>query len=323
MVVFQETLTCRKNAMDKKKARAVQSNNLIESRYILTSSEQKLCLAMISKIQPDDIEFAGLEIKVSELAALIDINLKYAYFEIQKITKRLMGRVIHIPEETGWLLTHWVSSCRYHHEHGTVTLKFDENLKPYLLKLRKEFTKVDLEVVAQFQSIYAIRIYQLLKAFSGIGWREIGVVELKDMLGLKPGQYAEYRDFNKRVIAQAKKEMEAIDETGRPKSDLSFEVETIREERKITRLKFIIIKNKMKEMNKSKAGNIGKSLKTIADSAIKPQQIGRKFNFPEYWDEFLKYIEKEDPGLLPIIASDGPECMLVKVPYNKWSREFK
>ncbi len=306
--------------MDKKKAQAVQSNNLIESRYILTSSEQKLCLAMISKIQPDDIEFAGLEIKVSELAALIDINLKYAYFEIQKITKRLMGRVIHISEETGWLLTHWVSSCRYHHDHGTVTFKFDENLKPYLLKLRKEFTKVDLEVIAQFQSIYAIRIYQLLKAFSGIGWREIGVAELKDILGLKPGQYAEYRDFNKRVIAQAKKEMEATDETGRPKSDLSFEVETIREERKITRLKFIIVKN---EMKKAKAGNVGKSLQQVADSAVKPQPIAKRFYFPEYWDEFLKYIEKKDPDLLPIIASEGPECMLVKVPYNKWSREFK
>lgn len=236
--------------MNKKKALAVQSNNLIESRYILTTSEQKLCLAMISKIKPDDIGFISLEIKVSELAALMDINLKYAYREIQKTTKKLMGRVINIPEETGWLLTHWVSSCRYHHKKGTVTFKFDENLKPYLLQLREEFTKVHLDVVAQFQSIYTIRIYQLLKAFVGIGWREISIDELKEMLGLKLGQYAEYRDFNKRVITQAKKEMDAVDENGINKSDLTFEVETIREGRKITRLKFIIIKNE--QLNKKK-----------------------------------------------------------------------
>lgn len=65
----------------------------------------------------------------------------------------------------------------------------------------------------------------------------------------------------------------------------------------------------------TKAGNVGKSLQKIADSAIKPQPIARQFNFPEYWDEFLKYIEKKDPGLLPIIASEGPQCMLVKAPY--------
>jgi plasmid replication initiation protein len=207
---------------------------------------------MISKIKPDDIGFIGLEIKVSELAALMDINLKYAYREIQKTTKKLMGRVIHIPEETGWLLTHWVSSCRYHHKKGTVSFKFDENLKPYLLQLREEFTKVHLDVVAQFQSIYTIRIYQLLKAFVGIGWREISIDELKEMLGLKLGQYAEYRDFNKRVITEAKKEMDAVDENGMNKSDLTFEVETIREGRKITCLKFIIIKNEQLKKKESK-----------------------------------------------------------------------
>ena len=143
------------------------------------------------------------------------------------------------------------------------------------------------------------------------------------MLGLKTTQYAAIKDFKKYVLAQAKKEMEAIDETGRHKSDLSFQVETIREGRKISRLKFIIVKNDMNAVKKSKAENVGKSLQKIADSAIKPQPIAKRFNFPEYWDEFLKYLEKNDPGLLPIIASEGSECMLVKAPYIAWQREFK
>lgn len=306
--------------MSKKKAVAVQSNNLIESRYILTAAEQKLCLAMISKIKPDDINLTGFEIKVSELAEILDINLKYAYLEIQKTTKRLMGRVIQIPEEKGWLLTHWVSSCRYHHEHGTVTFKFDENLKPYLLQLREEFTKVNIDIITRFQSIYTIRIYQLIKSFAGIGWRDIEISELKNMLGLKPDQYNEYRDFNKRVISQAQKEMDAVDENGTPKSDLTFKIEKIKECRKIVKIKFIIIKNNMDSARLTKNSAVNAANKSL--SAISNQKNpSRSWQFPEHWNEFLEYCQKKDPGLLPIIASDGPETMIVKYPYRKWLDE--
>jgi plasmid replication initiation protein len=300
----------------------VQGNKLIESRYTLTVGEQRLILAMVSRIEHDDADFKKYEISLRELSQLMNISLSNAYHTIDRITETLMQRVLHIPQTDGDVLkSHWVSTAL--HRKNSVVLSFAPELKPYLINLKREFTCLNLSVVTKFQSIYSIRLYQLLCQYRSIGHREIRLDELKEMLCLKKTQYAAIKDFKKYVLAQAKKEMEAIDKTGRPKSDLSFEVETIREGRKISRLKFIIVKNEMKEVKKAKAGNVGKSLQTIADSAIKPQPIARQFNFPEYWDEFLKYIEKEDPGLLPIIASDGPECLLVKVPYNKWSREFK
>jgi plasmid replication initiation protein len=122
---------------------------------------------MASMIHPDDVDFFVYEMRVKDLAELLNFNLKYAYFEIEKITERLMQRVLHIQEGKGWLKIGWVSSSRYNYEKGTVSFKFDPDLKPYMLQLKREFTKSRLLILTKFQSIYSIRIYQLLKQYKG------------------------------------------------------------------------------------------------------------------------------------------------------------
>lgn len=308
--------------MPKKKALVTQSNRLIEARYTLTAAEQKLILALISKIHPEDDDLKPYEMSLNELAQLMGITLSNCRLEIAAVTKRLIGRVLTLQSEPGhFVQVGWI--CRAAHKPGFVYVSFVPDLKPYLLRLKSEFTTCELGVVNQLSGKYTIRLYLLLKQYVSIGWRGFELEELREILGIEKGEYREYKRFSQRVLAQAKKEMEAIDETGKHKCDLTFEVETIREGRKITRLKFIIVKNKPQAVKNTKAGNVGKFVKQITDSATKPPPIARQFNFPEYWDEFLKYIEKKDPGLMPIIASDGPECMLVKEPYTAWKREFK
>jgi plasmid replication initiation protein len=107
----------------------------------------------------------------------------------------------------------------------------------------------------------------LLRQYASIGWREFDLADLRQILGIEKNEYREYKRFSQRVLAQAKKEMDDVDEYGRPKSDLSFEVETIREGRKIDRLKFIIVKNKKKSPNpaKNSIGNVHQA----AASAVK------------------------------------------------------
>jgi plasmid replication initiation protein len=155
--------------------------------------------------------------------------------------------MLYISEETGWLKIGWVSSCRYNKNKGSVSLSFDPKLKPYLLHLRREFTKCKLTVVTRFQSIYSIRIYQLLKQYKGIGYREFRVDELKDILGIGTEKYTKFNQFKVWVLNQAKKEFEKKDESGKFKCDLTFELEKIREGRRIARLKFIIIEQEYHE----------------------------------------------------------------------------
>ncbi|MCI5118407.1 MAG: RepB family plasmid replication initiator protein, partial [Candidatus Electrothrix sp. LOE1_4_5] len=233
--------------MTHKQPIVVQSNRLVEARYSLTVGEQRLILAMVSMIHPDDADFFDYEISVKEFALLMNVDITNAYREIKKISGRIMSRILHIQDEDGWLRIGWISSCRYNKRRGNIVLSFDPKLKPYLLRLKREFTKYNLSIAAQFQSIYSIRIYQLLKQYKKIGYREFRVEELKGIIGIEGDQYPVFQDFYKRVLKQSKKEFEKKDKSGKFQCDLTFELEKIREGRKIARLKFIIVEQEYQE----------------------------------------------------------------------------
>lgn len=219
----------------------VQSNKLVESRYALSVNEQRLVFAVASMIHPDDVDFYPYEIKIRDLAAILNIDLNNAYKNADRLTDQLMQRVLVIPEDDGPLKVGWVSSCKYNNKKGTISFSFDPYLKPYLLQLKRDFTQSKLSILAQFQSIYSIRIYQLLKQYKKIGYREFGVAELKEILGIGKEKYRQFKQFRQWVLNQAQKEFEKKNEAGFPQCDLTFKLETIREGRTIARVKFIII----------------------------------------------------------------------------------
>lgn len=234
-------------SMEKNSALVVQSNKLVESRYTLTVGEQRLVFAVASMIHPDDIDFFPYEIKIPDLAALLNIDVKNAYRDADKITDQLMSRFVVINEEDGPLKVGWVSSCKYNNKKGSISFRFDPSLKPYLIQLKRDFTKSKLTILTQFQSIYSIRIYQLLKQYKKIGYREFSVDELKEILGIDKNKYKQFKQFRQWVLNQAKKEFEMKDKNGFNKCDLTFKLETIREDRKIDRIKFIIIPQSYQE----------------------------------------------------------------------------
>ncbi|CAK8710729.1 Protein involved in initiation of plasmid replication [Candidatus Electrothrix gigas] len=284
----------------KKLSIVVQSNKLVEARYSLTVGEQRLIFAMISLIHSDDVDFFVYEMRVKNLAELLNFDLKYAYFEIEKISERLMQRVLNIREGKGWLKIGWVSSCRYNHETGTVSFKFDPDLKPYLLQLKREFTKSGLLILTKFQSVYSIRIYQLLKQYKGIGYREFGVDELKDILGIGSEKYKRFNQFKVWVLNQAKKEFEKKDESGKFQCDLTFELEKIREGRKIARLKFIIVEQEYHEIQmfipyvskKKQTGSQGESVGT-PPKGVKDRLVYYGIS-PKQADGFIREIGEDD-----------------------------
>lgn len=234
--------------IQKKSHVITQSNELTEARYFLTVGEQKIILLLISMINPEDTDFKSYEMKVTDFAKIMEINGKSLYERLNIILDKLLSRVIHIPKSTGFLKIGWVSSAEYIEGTGVIQLGFDSKLKPYLLQLQKNFKSYNLRLIVQFKSAYSVRIYMLLKQYENIKTREFDVLELKEILGIKDDEYPRYADFKKRVLTQAKKEFETKNaETGGYISDITFDLETIRTGREITRLRFKIRKQSYQE----------------------------------------------------------------------------
>ena len=70
---------------------------------------------------------------------------------------------------------------------------------PYITRLESHFTKYTLGMIANMSSSHAIRIYELLIQWGGIGRREMEIAWLRNLLRLE-NQYTSINDFKKYVV---------------------------------------------------------------------------------------------------------------------------
>jgi plasmid replication initiation protein len=301
---------------EKNSVQVVQSNRLIEARYALTLGEARLLLAMIGKIKTTDNDFAEYSLQLTELAEIYDLDRINIYEETKKITKKLMSRVLQVEMENGDLmLFHWV--CKAICKKGSVVLSFIPELKPYLLKLKREFTVFDIDAVKDFQSIYSLRLYQLLKQYLSIGYRELALEDLKEILGLNKGQYEQFHNFKARVLKQALKEFEAEES----RCDITFKLETIKTGKKITHLKFFIYPREIaKKQEESKQPAQSQPLQP---AIVHPtHKYFSRLPFDRYDDEFGQWLaEKRLIVDLQQWGESGYNSFMCRDSYNKFLKE--
>src|SRR5512132_75554 len=221
------------------KALVTKHNKLIQAKYSLTLQEKRLIYWLISEIKPEDGDFKPYRVAIKELTAFLGLeNNNRIYQQMAEVTERLMRRVMKIEElESNSLLqVAWVSSARYHLGKGCVDISFDPQLKPYLVQLKNQFTSIELRYAIHLQSVYAMRIYELLKQYRKIGERVLPIAELREMLGIEAHKYQYINDFRRFVIDIAQREINS-------KTDIRFDYFELKQGRKITDIRFVIAAN--------------------------------------------------------------------------------
>jgi hypothetical protein len=222
-----------RNIIDSKNNNLVtKSNMLIEASYKLGAVEQKIIICLASNIQPTDSDFKTYTLPVKEFHQLLGLKGTPKYTELRQITKDLMQKVFEIRIDKKVAQVAWLSFVAYNETEGTIDIRFDPFLRPYFLKLKKEFTSYKLENIVKLKSSYAIRIYELLKQYERIQERTFHLTDLRKKLGAED-IYPAYGNFKQRVLLPAQKEL-------KKKTDIWFEIEEIKEGRRVEKVKFYI-----------------------------------------------------------------------------------
>ena len=224
-----------------KKELIVKSNQVIEASYQLSSTEQRIVLAAISKISRND-EITDDEIyrvTVDDLRNL-GVHEKTAYRDLKDGVNRLYDRSINLAIDDESIKMRWVQSIRFLESKSVVGLRFSKEILPFISNLSREFTKYSLSDIAGMSSAYAIRIYELLSQYRSIGKREIAVENLRTMLELGK-RYPLFADLKRWVIDTA---VDQINEY----SPLSVTYEQKKTGRKVTHILFSF-KEKSKNIN--------------------------------------------------------------------------
>ncbi|MBF0231925.1 MAG: replication initiation protein, partial [Desulfamplus sp.] len=214
------------------KALIIKANQLIEAKYKLSLSEQKIVLNYISKIKPGDDDFQEYSFTVDEIRDALGLSkkTKSLYEDLYQLSEQIFSKPLGMKDEKGFVFFNWFSKIRF--DGSTLTLRSDPDLKPYLLQLKSHFTKYQLKNVIRLKSIYAIRIYELMKQYEKIGCRKFNLEELKELLGIK-GKYEQFFNFRKRVLEPAERELNEF-------TDLCISYGHIKTGKKVTGIEFII-----------------------------------------------------------------------------------
>ena len=224
-----------------------KSNDLIEARYRLTLGEQRLVLLLASQIRKDDKDFNYYETKISDFAEMFGLKTdKSLYEKVEKIAGDLLGKKLYLKNDgKSFEGTVWLSYVKYVSGSGTIKLRFDDCLKPYLLQLKHSingFTQYKLHTVMSFKSAYSIRLYELLKMEvwkseklkSTQFEKSFSLDEYRRILGVDKNAYPIFADFRKRVIDTTV--LEISEQTELNISETKY----IKTGRKITGITFIV-----------------------------------------------------------------------------------
>lgn len=208
--------------IDNRNYYVVEKNTLIQkSKYnikenmgkSLSLTEKKILLYIISKIKPTDRELKDQVFEIKEFCEVCGIETSggQSYQHLKENIGKLADRHIWLEDESKIVMVRWIDKAEIHKRNGTIKIKLDDDLAPYLLSLKDNYTQFSLHNIIRMKSKYGIMLYELLHSYLYKG-NEIRfeIETLKELLDCV--NYTDFYNFKKRVIETALKDINTYSE---------------------------------------------------------------------------------------------------------------
>ena len=218
-----------------------QANTLAMSQEGLSMHALRLIYSVVAHLSPDQEQFARVEIPLTEMQEILQVNQKNVYRDAKKAALELLNQTILLgDDENGWVAFQWASESRYipakRHPNGysAIAIQLHENLKPFLLQLKSHFNSFPQHVLYEFNSEAVFKFFQLIWFGSHSGKRksiEYEIKEFRKRLNIEQ-KYTETSDFSKFLrtlldqVNSSKLGLNVeVEKLGRPIHSLRFSVE--------------------------------------------------------------------------------------------------
>ena len=213
-------------------------------------------------LQPEQLQREhALTAKEFSEAFNTDIDNSYRY--LKKAIDKLMRTDIKVEDQKTQSITriNICSKAEYKKRDGCITIKFTDDVMPYLSQVRQKFVLYNLKEIANFGSLYTTRLYELIQEFKDTGYMIKSVERLRDIFAVGDN-FKRYSDFKKRTFDHACKEINNNHE-------LNLGYEEIKEGRKVIAVKFVFKKTRIHKVTNQKTG-------VEKNFYIKPKQKTKK-----------------------------------------------
>lgn len=192
------------------------SNRLVRSAHGLNLSEKRL--VALGLAGTDSVSMRGLalatnagwklRVTAQEYAEAFDVDPTTAYEQLKAASKKLFTRQVRYETKNrrGKPVEHdvrWVSSATYADGDGYVELNFSPEIAPHLLGLRKQFTTYKLRHAAALDSVYAWRLFEVLKSWQSTGLYVTSIEDFWEVMEAPPSCRKDFKALRVRIIDPA------------------------------------------------------------------------------------------------------------------------
>ncbi len=222
-----------------------------------TLNDYQIFLHLVSKIggvdelgkylQPEQLQREHI-LTAKEFSEVFDAGIDNSYKILRKAVDKLMKTDLKV--ERNESLELWrinvCSMAKYNKREGRITVKFTDDIMPYLAQVRKKFVLYNLKEIANFGSLYTTRLYELIQEFKETGWVLKSVEQLRDTFAVGD-KFKTYDNLKRKTFGHACKEI-----NDNYDMDLRFEEE--KEGRKVVAVKFFFKKTLVHKVTNQKTG---------------------------------------------------------------------
>lgn len=264
----------------------VKHNKLIEFKGRMTTNELKLFGLIIADVrEQQDKQFQEYHIDISVLEETTKDKNFYNYIKdvaLRLEDKKIIVEGINEKNKRHFTTIRLINKPRYTEGSNRLIIDIDKDLIPYIIDLKREFTRYQIENILRLKSSYAVRVYELLKQYESIGKREIDIKDLREYLGIDKKEYTRFDNFEARVLVPAQEEINNH-------TDINISYEKIKQGRRIASILFTI---ESKDQEQKVYIEYLKDFYNIKDLKIKMGLGGENFNDKQIMSIYELAVEK-------------------------------
>lgn len=190
----------------------VVANSFVKGKLTMTQRERQLLYVAISQILYDDKDFKTCIAPAKEVAEFLGIDPKKYIEDLPDICKKLNTRAISIQMSDGSYKGFPIMQ-EITYRNGILTLRLNDNMKPYMIALKKCYSELILGTMCSFKSVYTSQIYMLIVCESKANpykpkneWY-FSCEDIRSMFDIKKSKYKKSSDLIKNTVQVAYNEL--------------------------------------------------------------------------------------------------------------------
>jgi len=242
-----------------------------------THNDYQVFLHLVSKIggvdeigkylQPEQLNREHV-LTAKEFSKVFNTDIDNSYRHLKKAIDKLMKTDIKVerPENNSIVRINICSQAEYKKREGSIIIQFTDSIMPYLSQVRQKFVLYNLKEIADFNSLYTTRLYELIQQFKDTGYLVKSLEQLREVFAVGD-KFKKYNHFKNRTFDHACKEINN-------NYEMNLGYEEIKEGRKVVAVKFVFKKTKIHKVTNQKTG-IEKNL------YVKPKKQNKKSKEPK------------------------------------------